>query len=282
MERRLAAILSADVVGFSRLMELDEEGTLATLRTYRDEIDRNIAARQGRIFGSAGDSVIAEFASPVEAVRGAVDIQRELAERNVRLPQERRMQMRIGVNLGDVMVEGDDLFGDGVNIATRLEALADPNAVFISGSVFDQIKNKVDESFEDLGTRTVKNIAEPVRVYRVRIGGVRGELTKRNESASLARSPAALAAAAFVVIAVVAVAVWSSGLFTASVPIDAEPSPSTASVLPSERPTIAVLPFADLSPASADGQGRPGSVDIFRSRQRVHAPVGQPVFTRQR
>ncbi len=169
MERRLAAILAADVVGYSRLMEADEEATARTLSTYREIIEGLVASHHGRVFGSAGDSVIAEFASPVEAVRCAVDIQRELEAHNVDLSEDRRMRFRIGVNLGDVMVKGDDLLGDGVNIAARLEGLADPGGIYISGTVFDQVEGKLDLSFDDLGAQEVKNIAKPVRVYRVRL-----------------------------------------------------------------------------------------------------------------
>ncbi len=136
MERRLAAILAADVVGYSRLMGDDEEATLRTLKSHREVIYDIIAKHRGRVFGSAGDSVIAEFASPVEAVRCAVDIQRELEAQNGDLPEDRRMRLRIGINLGDVMVEGDNLLGDGVNIATRLETLADPGGISLARSVF--------------------------------------------------------------------------------------------------------------------------------------------------
>ncbi len=167
MERRLAAILAADVVGYSRLMEADEEATVSTLSTYREIIEGLVASHHGRVFGSAGDSVIAEFASPVEAVRCAVDIQRELEARNVDLPEDRRMRLRIGVNLGDVMVEGDNLLGDGVNVAARLEGLAEPGGICISGTVFDQVKQKVNLGYEYVGEQEVKNIAEPVRTYHV-------------------------------------------------------------------------------------------------------------------
>ncbi len=167
MERRLAAILAADVVGYSRLMGADEEATLATLNAYREIIDRLVVDLHGRVFGSAGDSVIAEFASPVEAVRCAVDIQQEIEARNADLPEDRRMHFRIGVNLGDVMAEGDNLFGDGVNVAARLEGLAKAGGVCVSGTVFDHVRNKVGVEFEDLGEQQVKNIPEPLRVYRV-------------------------------------------------------------------------------------------------------------------
>ncbi len=167
MEQRLAAILAADVVGYSRLMGADEEATLATLNAYREIIDRLVVDLHGRVFGSAGDSVIAEFASPVEAVRCAVDIQQEIEARNADLPEDRRMHFRIGVNLGDVMAEGDNLFGDGVNVAARLEGLAKAGGVCVSGTVFDHVRNKVGVEFEDLGEQQVKNIPEPLRVYRV-------------------------------------------------------------------------------------------------------------------
>ena len=167
MERRLAAILAADVVGYSRLMGADEEATLATLNAYREIIDRLVVDLHGRVFGSAGDSVIAEFASPVEAVRCAVEIQQEIEARNANLPEDRRMRFRIGVNLGDVMAEGDNLFGDGVNVAARLEGLAKAGGVCVSGTVFDHVRNKVGVEFEDLGEQQVKNIPEPLRVYRV-------------------------------------------------------------------------------------------------------------------
>ncbi len=167
MERRLAAILAADVVGYSRLMEADEEATARTLSTYREIIEGLVASHHGRVFGRAGDSVISEFASAVEAVRCAVDIQRELEARNVDLPEDRRMRLRIGVNLGDVIVEGDNLIGDGVNIAARLEALAEPGGISLARSVFDQVKKQLDLGYEYLGEHEVKNITEPIVVYRV-------------------------------------------------------------------------------------------------------------------
>ncbi len=170
MERRLAAILAADVVGYSRLMGDDEEGTLATLNACRQVIDGLVNDHRGRVFGSAGDSVIAEFASPVEAVRCGVEIQQELESRNAELPEDRRMQFRIGVNLGDVMAEGENLFGDGVNIAARLEQLAEPGGIYVSDDIYRQVEGKVDVAFDDLGEQRVKNITKPVRVFRARLG----------------------------------------------------------------------------------------------------------------
>ena len=169
VERKLAAIVSADVAGYSRLMEADEEGTLKSLSASRELMDGLVARHRGRVFGSAGDSIIAEFASPVEAVRCAVAFQDALAELNAKLGEAQRMRFRIGVNLGDVMVQDENLLGDGVNIAARLEALADAGGVCISGTVHDQVKNKLDLGYDDLGPQTVKKIAEPVPAYRVRL-----------------------------------------------------------------------------------------------------------------
>jgi TolB-like protein/Tfp pilus assembly protein PilF len=167
MERRLAAILAADVVGYSRLVGKDEEGTLRMLSAYREVIDGLVAEHRGRVFGSAGDSVIAEFASPVEAVRCAVEFQRELGKRNTDLPDDRRMEFRVGVNLGDVVVDGGNLLGNGVNVAARLEELAEPGGVYISDDVYRQVEGKVELGFSDLGDQSVKNIVKPVRVHRV-------------------------------------------------------------------------------------------------------------------
>ena len=167
VQRRLAAILAADVVGYSRLMDVDEETTLRTLRAYRKIIDGLVTSHSGRVFGTAGDSVIAEFTSPVEAVRCAVEIQQDLEESNADLPKDRRMRFRIGVNLGDVMVDGDDLLGDGVNVASRLEGLADTGGICISGTVYDQVAGKISQAFEFMGEQTLKNIEGPVRAYRV-------------------------------------------------------------------------------------------------------------------
>ena len=176
VQRRLAAILAADVAGYSRLMDEDEERTLQTLNEFRAVIDGLIAEHDGRVFGSAGDSVIAEFASPVEAVRCAVEVQQTLEKRNADLPEDRRMRFRIGVNLGDVMVEGDNLLGAGVNVAARLEALAEPGGICVSGMVQQSVEAQGDWVFDDLGDQKVKNIAKPVRVYRLNLGGDHGAM----------------------------------------------------------------------------------------------------------
>jgi adenylate cyclase len=170
-ERKLAAILSADVAGYGLLMGADEAATLALLKTYRDAIAAHVSRSRGRIVGTAGDSVLAEFSSVVNAVECAVKIQRELAERNATLPEPRRMRFRIGINLGDVLVEGGDLFGEGVNIAARLQSLAEPGGILISGPVFDQVRTKLALGFDYLGPQAVKNVAEEVPAYRVLIEG---------------------------------------------------------------------------------------------------------------
>jgi TolB-like protein len=167
-QRRLAAILAADVVGFSRLMELDEAGTLALLKARRKAVLEPLVAKYlGRIFKIAGDGALVEFASAVNAVQCAIALQQGMAAANAELPQDRHIVLRIGVNLGDVMVEGSDLYGDGVNVAARLEAIAEPGGIVVSGAIHDYIKGKVKALFEDIGTQSLKNIAEPVRIYRV-------------------------------------------------------------------------------------------------------------------
>jgi adenylate cyclase len=171
LERKLAAIVAADVAGYSRLMEADEEQTLAMLSAHRHIIDDAISRHRGRIAGTAGDSVLAEFASVLDAVHASVEIQHSLAEANNAVPEERRMLFRIGINVGDVMVKDGDIFGDGVNIAARLEALAQPGGICVSRGVRDHIRNKIAVGFEDLGEQTVKNIARPVRAFSLRLDG---------------------------------------------------------------------------------------------------------------
>jgi TolB-like protein/class 3 adenylate cyclase len=168
VERKLSAIFAADVEGYSRLMGRDEVGTLRTLTAYRAIVDRLIASHRGRIFNTAGDSLVADFASAVDAVQCAVAVQDAIAKENADRSADQQMRFRIGIHVGDVMVQGDNLFGDAVNIAARLEALADPGGICISGTVQDQIGTKLALSFTDLGEQNVKNIAHPIRAYQVR------------------------------------------------------------------------------------------------------------------
>src|SRR5438445_573071 len=170
--RRLAAILAADVAGYSRLMGADEEGTLERLKALRGEfVDPKIAEHRGRIVKTTGDGLLVEFASVVDAVRCAVAVQQAMPERDTGVAADNRIELRIGINLGDVIVESDDLYGDGVNIAARIEALADAGGVFVSNTVHDHVRDRLPFLFEDLGEQQVKNIARPVRVYRVRDTG---------------------------------------------------------------------------------------------------------------
>jgi TolB-like protein/class 3 adenylate cyclase/Tfp pilus assembly protein PilF len=195
VERRLAAILAADVAGYSRLMGADEEGTLAALRAVRRELgDPKIAEHRGRIVKTTGDGLLVEFASVVDAVRCAVEVQREMIARNAAAPAERRIEFRMGINVGDIIIEDGDIFGDGVNIAARLEALAEPGGICLSAAAHEQVRDRLDIAFDDLGEQQVKNIARPVRVFRVtlthpaaiapgstlsRIAGEGGELQRR-------------------------------------------------------------------------------------------------------
>ena len=167
--RHLAALLSADVVGYSRLMTDDEQATVATLEQYRAAMAALVAQHEGRVVNAVGDNLLAEFHSVVDAVASSIDIQRELARRNQALPEPRRMRWRIGVNLGDIMVDGDDVYGDGINIAARLEGMAEPGAICISGTVHEQIRGKIACDPEDLGDQNLKNIEYPVRVFRIRV-----------------------------------------------------------------------------------------------------------------
>src|SRR3984893_15868499 len=167
LERKLATILSADVAEFSRLMGEDEEQTLRTFRGHKQVFESLVTMHRGRIFNTAGDAILAEFGSAVEAVRCATDIQAALRTRNDQLQPSRQVRFRIGINLGDVMVQGRDLLGDGVNVAARLQTAAEPGGICISGSVHDQIRNKLSLSFQSLGERNFKNIQQPVRTFAI-------------------------------------------------------------------------------------------------------------------
>ena len=171
VERRLAAILAADVAGYSRLMGIDEEGTLAALKACRRELtDPKIAEHRGRVVKTTGDGVLVEFGSAVDAARCAIDIQRAMAERNANVPEERRIEFRIGINVGDIIIDEGDIYGDGVNIAARVEALASPGAICLADNAYQQIKGKLSFEVSDMGDQKLKNIAQSVRVYRVKPG----------------------------------------------------------------------------------------------------------------
>jgi adenylate cyclase len=244
MERKLVAILAADVVGYSRLMERDEADTFQRLRAHRKELfEPEIEKHHGRVFKLMGDGLLAEFGSVVDAVECAVLVQREMAQRNDGLPGDRRIDVRIGINLGDVIVEADDIHGDGVNIAARLQGLAKPGGIVLSSQAYDQVKHKVAVDYESLGEQAIKNIAEPVRIYRVltaldAVGKTVGIVSSRKRSWRWQGIAATL-----VVLAAAGTAAWLRPW---------EPKPEMASVeraalpLP-DKPSLAVLPFANMS-----------------------------------
>ena len=242
-ERKLTAILSADVEGYSRLMDDDEAATVRTLTAYRTVISDLVQQYSGRVVDSPGDNILAEFKSVVDAVNCAVEIQRDLAERNAELPNERKMQFRIGVNLGDVIDEEERIYGDGVNIAARIESLSDAGGICISHSAYDQIKNKLKLGYEYLGEHGVKNIREPVKAYRVLMAPeFEGKFIGFDKKTS--KRGLIWVAAAAVVVAVVGFSIWQfymrrPAIEPASVEKMAYPLP--------DKPSIAVLPFDNMS-----------------------------------
>mgnify|MGYP001255536670 CR=1 FL=1 len=246
MERKLTAILCADVHGYSRLMGEDEEATVRTLSAHRRIIDGLIEQHHGRFVNSAGDSVLAEFGSVVNAVECAVEIQTTLKAENARLSPDRRMEFRIGVNLGDVVVDGEQIYGEGINIAARLESLAQPGGINISGSVHEQIKNKLALNCEDLGEQRVKNITEPVRVFRALqgAGAATTRKTRRVVTRYVRRGAFSIAGLAIIVAIIFVVQHISlkPPRSSASIP----PAQSLALPLP-DKPSIAVLPFTNMS-----------------------------------
>ncbi|MFN0318346.1 MAG: tetratricopeptide repeat protein [Burkholderiales bacterium] len=244
--RKLAAILAADVFGYSRLMGDDEAATVRALTEYRAVFAEQIARHHGRVVDTAGDSVLAVFESPVEATEAGIEIQKELARRNRQLAEHRRMQFRIGLNLGDVIVRDDGtVYGDGVNIAARLESLAEPGGICFSGTVYDQIEGKLPLAFKFIGEQAVKNIARPVRAYRLE----HDSGTKPpSQSAGLSSSNTArkVAGVAAIVVAIAAASAWWYSQRPPAPP--AKISPASGAVLPlPDKPSIAVLPFVNMS-----------------------------------
>jgi adenylate cyclase len=210
--RKLTTILAADVVGYSKMMAVDEEATLDTLQTIRAVADGLIEKHNGRVFSTAGDAFLAEFGSAVEAVRCAISIQEDLAVRNAELPDDRQMWFRIGINVGDVMIEGDDLFGDGVNVAARLEGLAETGGICISGSTFDQVRSKLTIAFDSIGAQRVKNIPEPVPAFRVLPGRESPRGTSRSAAPSKRHGVAKLAALGAAAAAALLVGAYFAGI----------------------------------------------------------------------
>jgi len=246
VKRKLTAILSSDVKGYSRLMGEDEKGTVSTLNTYKEVMAGLIQHHHGRVVNAPGDNVLAEFASVVDAVECAAEIQKELKTRNAELPENRRMDFRIGVNLGDVIEDGEQILGDGVNIAARLESLSEAGGICISGTAFDQVRNKVDLGYKYLGEQTVKNIALPVRVYKVLMepevaGKVIGE--KKFEPRRWQRP--ALALVVVFILLIAAIAIWK--YYTPPTPKMEVASKEKMTFPLPDVPSIAVLPFVNMS-----------------------------------
>jgi len=247
VRRKLTAILSSDVKGYSLLMAEDEEATVRTLTAYREVMSSLIQQFRGRVVDTPGDNLLAEFASVVDAVQCAVEIQRVLKANNAELAENRRMEFRIGVNLGDVIEEGDRIYGDGVNIAARIEGLAEPGGICISGTAYEHIENKLPLRYDDLGEHTVKNIHKPIRVYRAQTQFEAVPAVSEGKKLGLKRwYGAALILVAIIVVGVAAITIytnfWRSTAPSAEVSSDKQlPFP-----LPIE-PSIAVMPFENLS-----------------------------------
>ncbi|MCZ6607533.1 MAG: copper-binding protein [Alphaproteobacteria bacterium] len=249
VKRKLTAILYADVAGYSRLTGEDEEGTHRLLSAYLDVITATIEKHGGRTVHFAGDAVLADFSSVVDALACAVEAQRELRNRNEALPEERRVQFRIGINLGDVIVDREDIYGDGVNIAARLEGLAQPGGICISGAVYQQVRNKLELAFEFMGPQEVKNIAEPVPVFQVQLDpGAAGKRPDKGVRPPRWRS-LALAAAVVLLVGAGAVAFWNFYPRSSAPPIDVASTAAPENAVPKlpDKPSIAILPFENMS-----------------------------------
>ena len=240
VSRKLVAIVSADVVGYSRLMAEDEQATLSDLRAHRsDLIDPAIARNNGRIVKVMGDGILIEFASVVDAVQTCVTVQRMMRERNAETSEDRRLEFRVGVNVGEVVVDGDDIYGDGVNVAARLQEISIPGGISVSDRVYADTRGKLDVQFEDTGLQTLKNIPEPVRVYRVTLDGKSGQVSQPPDKKNFALLASG--------IAVIALVIGSAGLYWwQSWNMPAAPEVASAYQLP-DKPSIAVLPFHNMS-----------------------------------
>ena len=246
-KRKLTAILSADVKGYSRLMGEDEESTVRTITAHREVITMVIQKYRGRVVDSPGDNILAEFVSVVDAVQSAVEIQEVIRAKNSELPENRRMEFRIGINLGDVIQEGKRIYGDGVNIAARVEGLAEAGGICISGSAYEQIENKLALGYKYIGEHTVKNIVKPIRVYKVPIGPETvGKVISEERIEPKRGKLVALAVVIAIVVVVGGVVLWKSSQRKVSPQVEVAAVEKMAFPLP-EKPSIAVLPFNNLS-----------------------------------
>ena len=269
INRKLSAILSADVKGYSRLMRSDEEATVRTLTGYRSVIAELVSKYQGRIVDSPGDNVLAEFASVVHAVQCGFDIQTSLQSENARLSEDRRMEFRIGINLGDVIQEGKRIYGDGVNVAARMESLAEAGGICVSGSAYDQIENKFAFGCEYIGEQTVKNISTPIRVYRLTRDEAGQGCAIRTQARKLSNRLIFAVVLGLLLFSVGGFMVWNSYKRQATVSVEAASLDKMAYPLP-EKPSVAVLPFKNLSGNENDGLIAKGlTEDIITALSRV-------------
>ena len=244
-KRKLSAILHADVKSYSRLMGEDEQATVSTLTAYREVMGILIQNHRGRVVHGSGDSLLADFNSVVDAVQCAVEVQKELKSRNAELPEDRKVEFRIGINLGDVIDESEDLHGDGVNIAARVEALAENGGICITRPAYDQVKNKLPLGYEYLGEHSVKNIAEPVRVYRILMKPEdAGKVIGEKKVPPKQRWKLALAAMVLVLVGIISITLWNNYFRPPSVEVASVEK--MAFPLP-DKPSVAVLPFENLS-----------------------------------
>jgi class 3 adenylate cyclase len=298
VKRRLTCILAADAVGYSKQMGQDEEGTIHVLKSHRAVIDGIIAFHHGRIVSTAGDSVLAEFSSAVEAVRCAVEIQDALKTRNDSLPDHRKMLFRVGVNLGDVVVNNDDLLGDGVNVAARLESMAEPGGICIASSVYDQITGKLDLGFQDIGQQNLKNISRPIHVYRVSgtVPLIRTALLDSQPKASLAtptgpapqpRGPSMWSVGLPAALAVGAIVAWQAGWVRFGAPEGAGVSTVAVTTQPvaeksASKGAEGAMPASAPVPADANAERlladakaikRQAEVELARARSEAQATL---------
>jgi adenylate cyclase len=247
LERRLAAILAADVAGYSRMMEADEAATLARLKTHIAEIIRpKVGSHHGTVVKTTGDGFLAEFASVVEAVECAVEIQRAMAEANIDVPDDRKIRFRIGINIGDIVIDEGDIFGDGVNIASRIEGLAAPGGIWVHRDVRSQVRNRLPLTFEDMGEVEVKNIARPLRVYKIVLDGSQPAQPAATPPAAKPRTRRSLAVTFGALVVVLLVGVGAL-VFSGWNPLRETPERTPIASVPTDKPSIAVLPFANMS-----------------------------------